>query len=162
MAKFSVDEIKNVLEASELDIDPRLIDQIVEELKKKVEAEEEEKVSEPTIKKQYVVLLNDDFGEFAKKVFTGWVVQIPEVEDVHTTGERIKQAAFEYNTSKRGRREPVKDIANACERVPAKWLKQQLAWVRTKEQITILPTKIEPFAPEKTDKKVDHRRRGGD
>ncbi|MDR2844475.1 MAG: hypothetical protein LBV28_00070 [Puniceicoccales bacterium] len=119
----------------------RTIARIIEELQKEEAAlKEEEDEKEPAIKKQFVAILSDPEGEFEGKEFTGWVVQIPEDESVYTATEKLIQSAYEFNTTKKGRRMPVETIGDACEHIPPKILKEQKVWVKTKEAIFILRT----------------------
>jgi hypothetical protein len=94
----------------------------------------------PPVKKQYVLLVSDPRGHLAGKDFTGWVVQIPEEAGVVSTEDRLIKAAQDFNTSPRGRRLPAKTIAEVCEHVPARFLKEQQAWIRTKEPVYVVAT----------------------
>ena len=72
--------------------------------------------------------------------FTGWVLQIPENESPATTLDRVQRAAYEFNTTKKGRLLPVKTIGEAVENVPAKHFKETEVWVKTKTPILIVRT----------------------
>jgi len=98
-----------------------------------LQAEEEEKANRPPpVKKQFSIVLADSEGLLADKDLTGWVVQIPEDDSVTAAPERIIRAAYEYNTTPKGRRMPVQTIGEACEAVTAKLFKEQNVWVKTK------------------------------
>jgi len=84
--------------------------------------------------------VSDPNGELEGKDFTGWVVQIPEDDTPLSAEERLVRAAYEFNTTPKGRRMPVKTIAEACESVPARLTKEQQVWVKTKEPVYLLRT----------------------
>ena len=102
-----------------------------------LKAEEEERANRPPpVKKQFSIVLADNEGVLEDKDLTGWVVQIPEDDSVTVAPERIIRAAYEYNTTPKGRRMPVQTIGEACEAVTAKLFKEQNVWVKTK--VTVL------------------------
>ncbi|MDR2512210.1 MAG: hypothetical protein LBD01_00125 [Puniceicoccales bacterium] len=135
MAKVDIDLLKLILQRNAVEV--RKIAQILDDINKEQEIADEETDKEPPVKKQFVTILSDPEGELEGKEFTGWVVQIPEDESPYTATERLIRAAYEYNTSKKGRRMPVQELGEACEYVPAKILKEQKIWVKTKEAIFI-------------------------
>lgn len=95
----------------------------------------------PAVKKQFCILISDPDGRLpAGQEFAGWVLQIPEDENVATTQERIFRAAYEFNTTKRGRLLPVKTVGEAMENVAAKHFKEAQVWVKTKEPVLMLRT----------------------
>lgn len=105
-----------------------------------LKAEEEEKANRPPpIKKQFVMMVSDPDGALAEKDMTGWVVQIPEDDSVATAPTKIISAAYEFNTTPKGRRMPVETIGEACEVVTAKLFKEQNVWVKTKTPLLIVP-----------------------
>jgi hypothetical protein len=136
MAKVDTDLVEYVLKKNK--IDTRVIKSILEALAEEQKAVQEEK--SPVVKKQYVPIISDPDGILEDKEFTGWVVQIPEEESPYTALEKLIASAYEYNTSKKGRRMPVGTIGEVCEAVPAKILKEQNVWVKTKEPVFILRT----------------------
>ena len=97
---------------------------------------------EPPEKKQYVIVVNDPYGKIAATgfEFSGWVVQIPEDDDPHSALEKLHCAAHDFNQTPKGRRMPIKTIAEACEFGSAKLFKERKIWVRTKEPVLVLPT----------------------
>lgn len=134
MAKIDIDTLKFILQRNESDI--RKIAAIMEEIKMELQAEEEEKANRPPpVKKQFVVMLSDPDGSMADKDITGWVVQIPEDDSVMTAPEKVISAAYEFNTTPKGRRMPVQTIGEACEAVSAKILKEQNVWIKTKTPV---------------------------
>ena len=59
---------------------------IIEEMNVLAEAKaRQDDEKEPTVKKQFVVLVSDPDGRFPKHDFAAWVLQIPESESVATT-----------------------------------------------------------------------------
>jgi hypothetical protein len=136
MAKVDTDLVEYVLKKNK--IDTRVIKSILEALAEEQKAVQEEKP--PAVKKQYVPIISDPEGVLEGKEFTGWVVQIPEEESPYTALEKLFGSAYEYNTSKKGRRMPAGTISEVCESVPTKILKEQNVWVKTKEPVFILRT----------------------
>ena len=115
--------------------------QILEDLKfesKQVAGDDRE----PPEKKQYVVVVSDPYGKLGATgfEFSGWVVQIPEDDDPHSALEKLHCAALDFNLTPKGRRMPIKTIAEACEFGSAKLFKERKIWVRTKEPVLVLAT----------------------
>lgn len=137
MAKIDVETLKYILQRNETDI--RKINEIMQDIQMELQAEEEERANRPPpVKKQYTILLSDNDGSLVKKDLTGWIVQIPEDESASSTGDRIIRAAYEFNTTPKGIRMPVKTIGEACEAVTAKKFKEQQVWVRTKTPVMVV------------------------
>lgn len=155
MAKVDIELVKMVLTRNE--IDTRTTAGIIQELQQEQAAEKDEEKEKP-VKKQFVVVVYDPEGELKGKEFTGHVVQIPEDESVYTALERLHRAGYEFNTTKKGRRMPVKTLGEVCEHVPAKLFKEQRVWVKHKEPVFLLRTKG-LLPTEKTAGKVDKRKK---
>ena len=139
MAKIDIELVEMVLKRTSLTELQQL--QILEDLKfesKQVVGDDRE----PPEKKQFVVILNDPYGKLPKTgfEFSGWVVQIPEDDDPHSALEKLHCAAHDFNQTPKGRRMPIKTIAEACEFGSAKLFKERKIWVRTKEPVLVLPT----------------------
>ena len=137
MAKVDIELVKMVLTRN--DIDTRQVAGIIQELQLEQAAEVDDDKEKPC-KKQWVVVVYDPEGELAGKEFTGHIVQIPEDESVYTAVERLHRAGYEFNTTKKGRRMPVKTVAEVCEHVPGRITKEQSVWPRHKEPCFLLPT----------------------
>lgn len=138
MPKIDVETLKFILQRNEPDI--RKVAGIMQEVEMELKAEEEEKANRPpAIKKQFVMLVSDPDGNLTGKDMTGWVVQIPEDDSVATTPSKIISAAYEFNTTPKGRRMPVETIGEACEVVTAKLFKEQKVWVKSKTPLLIVP-----------------------
>lgn len=149
MAKIDVETLKFILQRNEPDI--RKVNDIMQEIEMELKAEEEEKLNRPPpIKKQFSILISDPEGELKGKDLTGWVVQIPEDDSVTVAPERIISAAYEFNTTPKGRRMPVETIGEACEVVTAKLFKEQNIWIKTKVPVFVVatPNKIPVEKPE--------------
>ncbi|PXA03577.1 hypothetical protein DDZ13_11390 [Coraliomargarita sinensis] len=139
MAKIDVETLKFILQRNETDI--RKINEIMQDIEMELKAEEEERANRPPpVKKQFSIVLADNEGVLEDKDLTGWVVQIPEDDSVTVAPERIIRAAYEYNTTPKGRRMPVETIGEACEAVTAKFFKEQNIWVKTKVPVLAVAT----------------------
>jgi hypothetical protein len=139
MPKIDVETLKFILQRNEPDI--RKVAEIMQEIEMELKAEEEEKANRPPpVKKQFSIILADADGSMADKDITGWVVQIPEDDSVSVAPQRIISAAYEFNTTPKGRRMPVETIGEACEVVTAKLFKEQNIWVKTKVPVLAVPT----------------------
>ena len=123
------------------DLTPEQISAIIADLQAEVAAASEaDEDKEKPVKKQWVVVVYDPDGELEGKEFTGAIVQIPEDESVYTAVERLHRAGYEFNTTKKGRRMPVKTVGEVCEHVPSRIAKEQKVWIKHKEPAFLLPT----------------------
>ncbi len=135
MAKVDIDLVKMILQRSE--IDTRQVASIINEIQEEVRIQSESEEKPPPVKKQFVILVSDPAGELEGKDFTGWVLQIPEEDSPYVTEERLTRAAYDFNVTPKGRRYPVKTIAESCEVVSARIHKEHKVWVKTKEPVLI-------------------------
>jgi hypothetical protein len=153
MAKVDIDLVRKVLQRNEVDYE--IISQVLEDLESEAVEPDEGGMGEtlPPVKKQFVILISDPDGKFADELFTGWVLQIPEDQSPLEVNARLIRAAYEFNQSKKGAREPAKTITDVCEIVPTKFLKQQQVWVKTKEPVLLVRTDnqipLMPLVPNK-------------
>lgn len=139
MPKIDIETLKFILQRNEPDI--RKVAEIMQEVEMELKAEEEERANRPPpVKKQFSIVLADSEGTLADKDLTGWVVQIPEDDSVTVAPERIIRAAYEFNTTPKGRRMPVQTIGEACEVVTAKLFKEQNIWIKTKVPVLAVAT----------------------
>lgn len=142
MAKIDLDMLQVVLQRNS--VDARLTAQIIADLQEELKIEKmEEAEREPRTKKKYVFVVSDPEGVLDGRELVGWVVQIPEDQSEFSVEERIFAATYEYNRSKKGRRDPARTVGEACERVPAKMFRAQQIWVKNKEAAYLLPTSNE-------------------
>ncbi|MEO0795978.1 MAG: hypothetical protein AAFX93_12490 [Verrucomicrobiota bacterium] len=139
MAKVEVDLVKMVMTRNGLDV--RTVAQVIEDINTEMKAQTDDEDKPPPVKKQFVMMVSDPEEVLQGKIMTGWVLQIPEEDSPHVAEERVFRLGYEYNMTKKGRRIPVKTVAEACENVPARIQKEQKVWVKTKEPVYILPTK---------------------
>ena len=107
-----------------------------------VDASEEignDEEGEPKPKQQYVMLVSDT-NKIITKDLVGWVLQIPEDDDVATVIDSIKTGAYNFNASKKGQKYPVSSIGQAIANVPNKFFKTNNLKIKTKEPIQIITT----------------------
>jgi hypothetical protein len=131
MAKIDLEKLKAILHRNESDI--QKIQEIIKDVELELQIEKEEREQRPPIvKKQFVTLISDSEGKLIDHDFASWVLQIPEEESPHTVVDKIHQSAYNYNSSAKGQRFPVKSIGEACEIVSAKTFKENNLWVKTK------------------------------
>ncbi|WP_309387477.1 hypothetical protein [Cerasicoccus frondis] len=136
--KVEIDLAKMVMTRNGLDT--RTVAQIIEDINLELAAQSDEEDKPPPVKKQHVIMVSDPEGKLEGLDPVGWVLQIPEEDSVYVTEERLFRCAYDYNQSKKGRRMPVKTIAEVCEHVPARIAKEQKVWIKNKEPVLILRT----------------------
>ncbi len=137
MPKIDINKVAEILKKNQ--VAPALLRQIVEEMNLAAQPETGEEAP-PPVKKQFVLLVSDPEGRLPKDDFVGWSLQIPENESPATALERVCRAAYEFNTTKKGRMLPVKTIGEALETVPAKHFKEADVWVKHKTPVLIVKT----------------------
>ena len=140
MPKVEVNQVAEV--AKRIQLEPQKLRELVEELNILTQAEADEE-RPPAIKKQFVILISDPDDQLPSADFAGWVLQIPEDESPATTQERIIQAAYNYNTTKKGRLYPAKTLGEALENIAGKFFKEHELWVKTKIPVLMLRTNNE-------------------
>lgn len=138
MAKVDLELVKVVLQRNSLDI--KQVSQIIEELNQELAATVDDEEKPAPVKKQHVIVASDPEGQLEGVTIVGWVVQIPEEDSPYVATERLIRSAYEFNQTKKGRRFGAKSIAEVCEHVPARILKEQNIWVKTKEPVLIVRT----------------------
>ena len=122
-------------------LDAKAKEALLDALNSILEAKEAEKPEkQPQIKKQWCILVSDPAGKLIGVDLVGWALQIPEEDSPATTQERIFEAAYAFNRSKRGRLNPVQTVGEAVENVKAGQFKEQDLWVKTKTPVLILRT----------------------
>lgn len=137
MPKIDVNKVAEILKKNQ--IESKVLRQIVEEMNILTQAEVDGETP-PSVKKQFAILISDPNERLPKTDFVGWVLQIPEDESVATTQDRIFRAAYDFNTTKRGRLMPPKTVGEAIENVPAKHFKEAGVWIKTKIPVQVLKT----------------------
>lgn len=140
MAKVDIELVKVILQRAELDA--RKIAQIMEDINFESKAKDDAEKKEPPCKKQFVMIVNDPYGKIKETGFeySGWVVQIPEDEAPQTAIERLYKGVYDFNITPKGRRLPIKTVAEACEFGSAKVYKEHKIWVKTKEPVLLITT----------------------
>ena len=138
--KIEIDLVTEVLKDNELEEDTVMT--ITRQLQRAADkiAAEAEAEKEPVEKKQFVILISDPNGDLPDEDMVGWVVQIPENDNPGTVADRLIKAGQHHNTTRRGRKHPAKSIAEVCEVVGSKILKEHKIWVKTKLCISALKT----------------------
>jgi hypothetical protein len=139
MAKVDIELVRKVLQRNEVDFE--IIAQVLGDLEMEISVDEEGEVSVlPPVKKQFVILVSDPDRKFSEELFTGWVLQIPEDQSPLEINAQLIRAAYEFNRTRKGAREPAKSITDVCEIVPQKYLRAQSVWVKTKEPVLLVRT----------------------
>jgi hypothetical protein len=138
MPKIDIETLKFILQRNEPDI--RKVAAVMQDIEMELKAEEEEKANRPPpIKKQFSILVADNDGNLKDQDLVGWVVQIPEDANLQSAPSKIIQAAYEFNSTPKGRRMPVETIGEACEAVSAKIFKEQNVWIKSKVPVLVVP-----------------------
>jgi hypothetical protein len=123
------------------EIEPEKLRAIVEEMNRLIEPEGDDEEKAPTVKKQFSVLVSDPDHKLPECLeLVAWVCQIPEDASVTSTADRIYKAAYEFNTTKKGRMMPAKTMGDAIENIPAKHFKEQQVWIKTKAPVFVVTT----------------------
>jgi hypothetical protein len=158
--KVEIELVDEVLVDIDMDADQRL--KIIRMLQRAADkaAAEAEAEKEPPSKKQFVIVISDPNGTLPDEDLTGWVVQIPENDNPGTVTERLIQAAHHYNTLRRGRKHPAKTIAEACEVVGGKIMKEHKVAVKTKLPVSAIVTDNVVPTDEGSKISMDDLRRG--
>lgn len=140
MPKIEIEVVAEVLQENELD--KAMVDRIVRQLTKAAEraADEAAAEREPQVKKQWIIIVSDPEDQIPEEDFVGWVLQIPENDSPAVAIDRLIQAAHAFNATKRGRKYPAKTLAEACEVVGGKFLKEANISVKTKLPVSVLKT----------------------
>jgi len=131
-----IDEILDLLSSNTVAVDEAA------QTEEAVDASEEtgnDEEREPKPKQQYVMLVSDT-NKIITKDLVGWVLQIPEDDDVATVIDSIKNGAYNFNASKKGQKYPVSSIGQAIANVPNKFFKTNNLKIKTKEPVQIITT----------------------
>ena len=134
MAKVSIDLVKEVLQRNGLEA--RKVAELLNEIRAEAESEAVER--EKPVKKHHVVLVSSPEGGLPEDL-VGWVVQVPEDDNPAEAAKRIVATAERFNASPRGKKLPLSSFGDACQSLPAKQLKENNVWVRTREPVRVLP-----------------------
>ena len=153
MAKVDIELVEMVLQRN--DLGAQKTAQIMEDLKFESKQKDNDGDKEPAVKKQFVIVVNDPYGKIASTGmdFSGWVVQIPEDDAPQSVIDKINQAANDFNYTPKGRRKPLRNMAEFFEFSSQKINKESKIWVKTKEPVLVCLTngKIEKSYGNTTD-----------
>ena len=140
MAKVDIEIVETALKLEDLDYQKRA--QIMNRIKSESEAIKSDKEKEPTVKKQFVIVVNDPYGKIASTGmdFSGWVAQIPEGDSPQSVIDKINQAASDFNLTPKGRKTPLRNMADFFQFSSQKINKSSKIWVKTKEPMLICLT----------------------
>jgi len=130
---LKIDDIEKVLRDQKLDV--AVIKKVVTELE---EIEEENKAERgtgvPKLKNQFVIVVKGD-ESMRDKSLAGWVLQIPEGDDVAQVLPRLKKAAQATVNAQRRKKRPINTIADAMQYSKRAFTKLENVNVKTKEYV---------------------------
>lgn len=140
MAKVDIELVEMVLQRA--DLGAQKTSQIMEDIKFESKQKDNDGEKEPAAKKQFVIVVNDPYGKIGETGFEyqGWVVQIPEDDAPQTVIAKINQASSDFNLTPKGRRMPLKTVAEFFEFGSQKINKESKLWVKTKEPVLVCLT----------------------
>ena len=141
MAKVDYDIIRSAVRVADVDDSKaRRIFAAIDDMLTQEELARADK--EPAGKKQFVVIVNDPYGKIPETGFeySGWVMQIPEDADPRSALVKLAYGAYDFNATPKGRRMPLKTIAEAARFGSAKIYKEHKLWIKTKEPVLVIPT----------------------
>jgi hypothetical protein len=96
----------------------------------------------PKSKSQYNVILFDANGVVPKGDYTALVLQTPEGDSPSTLLDKVYKAAYEFNTTKKGRKHPIKTVADATA-IKRAITKTHKLHFKTKEPVQVILTNNE-------------------
>ena len=153
-AIIEVNDVKDVLEKHNIDENLQQIiladlsqtaEKYADELKENMKPdnssnkEDNDKVTEPRIKKDYILLLSDPAEKLSDE-YLGWAFQIDEDQNPGELLDKIKMTAGDFNRSKKGQKIPVHTIVETIQNVPAKFFKEYKIYPKHKEPVYICLT----------------------
>jgi len=134
--KIEINKVAEILKKNS--VEPTTIRAVVEEMNTLTQTDTD--VREPSVRKQYAILLSDPDGLLRGYQLAAWVLQLPETESPLSVQERIIRAAHDFNTTRKGRLYPAETVGDALENVPAKHFKESNLWVKTKTPLVVIRT----------------------
>ena len=142
MAKKSlkIEEVESTLKDSEIDNDKVI--EVIEKLNSLLLSPEESNEDTEKQEKQFVVLVYDKNGIITEPM-TGTIVQIDDNENPMEANVKLVKACQTFNMSKKGRKMPVRSIAEGCEAVPRRFFKEENIHVKNKIPVYIIPSNNE-------------------
>ena len=139
MAKIDLEVVKRILKRA--DLESAVMSEILGELQSAV-ADTASGDGEPKAapeKKQFIIVVADNDGLLTDKELVGWVLQLPEEENMLSVSEKLLKTAKAFNLSKRGRKHPVETLGELCEYVPSRIFKEQKLYLKTKAPVLVVP-----------------------
>lgn len=139
MAKIDLEIVKRILKRA--DLESSVVSEILGELQSAAEDAASDGNEPKTVpeKKQFIIVVADNDGLLTGKELVGWVLQLPEEEDMTSVSERLLKTAKAFNLSKKGRKHPVETLGELCEYVPARVFKEQKLFLKTKTPVLVVP-----------------------
>lgn len=133
---LKIEDVEKVLRDQKLDV--AVIKKVVNEL----EAVEEENKAErgsgvPKQKNQFVIVVKGD-ESMKDKGLAGWVVQIPEGDDVAQTLPRLKRAAVATVNAQKRKKRAITTVADAMQYSKRAFTKAENINVKTKEYVQVV------------------------
>lgn len=140
MAKVDIELVESVLKNA--DIDMQTVAQIMEDLKFESKQKDPHTGKEARQKNQFVAIVNDPYGKIKETGFdyACWIVQIPEDDAPMKALERLHKSVYDFNTTPKGKRMPLKTVAEACEFCSQKIFKENKISIKTKVPVLMLTT----------------------
>ena len=139
MAKIDLEVVKRILKRA--DLESSVMSEILGELQSAV-ADAASEADEPKVapeKKQFIIVVVDNEGLLTDKEMVGWVLQLPEEDDMTSVSEKLLKTAKSFNLSKKGRKHPVETLGELCEYVPSRIFKEQKLSLKTKVPVLVVP-----------------------
>lgn len=136
--KVDIELVQVVLQKA--DIDAVKTAQIIEDLKFESQQRDNDPDKELPVKRQFSVIVSDPYGKIAETGFDYqcWVVQIPEDDTPMQALERLNKGVYDFNLTPKGRRMPLKTVAEACEFGSPKIFNEHKIWVKTKDPVLLV------------------------
>lgn len=123
--KTDLDTVNMVL--TKHDIEQEIRVKVLRDIETEIEKSKSEKT--PKTKNQYVILAITEDENISEVPL--YVLQIPEMDNPLRIPESIGKAASAFNTSRKGRKNPVNTVGEALEAVSRKFFKEENVSVKT-------------------------------
>ena len=135
---LKIEDIEQVLREQKLDV--AVIRKVIDQLE---DVEEDKKADRgtglPKQKNQFVIVVKGD-ASMKDKSLAGWVVQIPEGDDVAQTLPRLKRAAAATVNAQKRKKRAISTVADAMQFSKRAFTKAENINVKTKEYVQVLIT----------------------
>jgi hypothetical protein len=134
---IKLDKVVQVLKTKNLA--PAVLKNIVEELQKIEETKPDKPITDK-VKKQWVVVAYDPDNKLAALDVFAFVAQIDAAEKPDAILGYVAAARNSYNLTKKGKKFPVKNLAEAFDRIPRKFTKEAGYLPKNKDAIVVVKT----------------------